>query len=158
MSRYCTKCGAEMPEDARFCGSCGRPAHQTAAVATPEADVSVPPPGSRAEVTPPSGAGQTSGATFGPRLGLAAVFLLLLIAGTARALPSATPGETLAFQLGESLVPAVMDAITLLAVLLFFAGIVYVTGRKNGTTFPEAIYSWSMVILAGILAFLIVVA
>lgn len=41
--RYCTTCGSELPEDARFCGGCGSPAHQTAAVATPEADVDVPP-------------------------------------------------------------------------------------------------------------------
>ena len=41
--RYCTTCGNELPEDARFCGGCGSPAHQTAAVATPEADVDVPP-------------------------------------------------------------------------------------------------------------------
>lgn len=42
--RYCTNCGAELPEDARFCATCGRPAHETAAVSTPEADVPVPPP------------------------------------------------------------------------------------------------------------------
>lgn len=42
--RYCTNCGAELPEGARFCGSCGKPAHETAAVATPEADVDVTPP------------------------------------------------------------------------------------------------------------------
>ena len=41
--RYCTTCGNELHEDARFCGGCGRPAHRTAAVATPEADVDVPP-------------------------------------------------------------------------------------------------------------------
>ena len=42
--RYCTNCGQELSNDARFCSSCGRPAHQTAAVATPETDVDVPPP------------------------------------------------------------------------------------------------------------------
>lgn len=42
--RYCTNCGAELPEEARFCGSCGKPAHQTAAVATEGARVDVPPP------------------------------------------------------------------------------------------------------------------
>ncbi len=41
--RYCTSCGAELPEDARFCHSCGRAAHETAAVAIPEANVEVPP-------------------------------------------------------------------------------------------------------------------
>jgi len=42
--RHCTNCGAELPEVARFCAGCGRPAHQTATVATPEADVPVPSP------------------------------------------------------------------------------------------------------------------
>lgn len=41
--RYCTNCGAELTEDARFCPSCGSPAHESAAVSTPEADVPVPP-------------------------------------------------------------------------------------------------------------------
>ncbi len=42
--RYCTNCGAQLREDDRFCPSCGRPAYETAAVSTPEADVRVPPP------------------------------------------------------------------------------------------------------------------
>jgi len=41
--RYCTICGAELRNGDSFCGKCGSPAHQTAVVATPEADVSVPP-------------------------------------------------------------------------------------------------------------------
>jgi hypothetical protein len=45
--RYCTNCGAELREEDRFCPSCGRPVHETAAVSTPEADVPVPPPPSQ---------------------------------------------------------------------------------------------------------------
>ena len=41
--RYCTNCGNELGPNDAFCANCGRPAHQTAAVATPEADVDVPP-------------------------------------------------------------------------------------------------------------------
>jgi hypothetical protein len=41
--RYCTNCGAELGDEARFCPRCGRPVHETAAVSTPEADMSVPP-------------------------------------------------------------------------------------------------------------------
>ena len=41
--RYCTNCGTELGEEVRFCPNCGRPVHETAAVSTPEADVSVPP-------------------------------------------------------------------------------------------------------------------
>lgn len=43
-SRYCTNCGHELNEDTRFCPGCGQPAHETASVATPEADVPLPPP------------------------------------------------------------------------------------------------------------------
>lgn len=42
--RYCGNCGSELPQDVRFCPSCGRPVHETAQVSTPEADVDVPPP------------------------------------------------------------------------------------------------------------------
>lgn len=42
--RYCTNCGNALGDDDLFCASCGKPAHETAAVATPEADVEVPPP------------------------------------------------------------------------------------------------------------------
>ena len=41
--RYCSNCGQELGEDARFCPSCGRPVHEVAHVPTPEADVAVPP-------------------------------------------------------------------------------------------------------------------
>jgi hypothetical protein len=51
--RYCTNCGAELGEEFRFCHNCGRPVHETAAVSTPEADVSVPPPTGSAEAPKP---------------------------------------------------------------------------------------------------------
>lgn len=43
-NRYCSNCGHELSNDARFCPSCGRPVHEVAHVPTPEADVAVPPP------------------------------------------------------------------------------------------------------------------
>jgi hypothetical protein len=42
--RYCTNCGTQLGDEARFCPNCGRPVLETAAVSTPEADVPVPPP------------------------------------------------------------------------------------------------------------------
>ncbi len=50
--RYCTNCGAELGDEARFCPSCGRPVLETAAVSTPEADVQVPPPPQQAAGQP----------------------------------------------------------------------------------------------------------
>jgi hypothetical protein len=51
--RYCTNCGAELGEEFHFCHNCERPVHETAAVSTPEADVSVPPPTGSAEAPKP---------------------------------------------------------------------------------------------------------
>ncbi len=41
--RYCSNCGQELGDAGQFCPNCGSPAHQTARVPTPEADVPVPP-------------------------------------------------------------------------------------------------------------------
>ncbi len=41
--RYCSNCGQELGDEARFCPSCGRAVHEVARVPTPEADVAVPP-------------------------------------------------------------------------------------------------------------------
>ena len=37
--RYCTNCGAELREDASFCGKCGRPVHETARAVVMAMDV-----------------------------------------------------------------------------------------------------------------------
>jgi len=39
--------------------------------------------------------------------------------------------------------------------VLLFGGVYYVMARKDGVTFHEAIFNWPLVILAGIVAFLI---
>lgn len=65
--RYCTNCGAELPEGTRFCGSCGKPTHETAAVATPETDVDVPPPPDppTAFIVPTTGRVDEAASSFG---------------------------------------------------------------------------------------------
>jgi hypothetical protein len=45
--RYCRNCGHELRSEDRFCPNCGEPAHETAHVPTPGADVEVPPPPSQ---------------------------------------------------------------------------------------------------------------
>ena len=61
-NRYCSNCGHELNEDSRFCPSCGRPAHEIAAVSTPEADVPVPPPPSQQQAGGTQGFGPTAAA------------------------------------------------------------------------------------------------
>ncbi len=42
--RYCGNCGQQLRPEEQVCPNCGRPAHETAHVPTPEADVSLSPP------------------------------------------------------------------------------------------------------------------
>ena len=36
--KYCTKCGSEIPDDAKFCIKCGRPVDQKEASSQPKRD------------------------------------------------------------------------------------------------------------------------
>jgi predicted ester cyclase len=47
--RYCSNCGHELSLEDQICPNCGRPVHQTARVPTPEADMPVPPLGTRGD-------------------------------------------------------------------------------------------------------------
>ncbi len=86
-NRYCSNCGHELSEDSRFCPSCGRPAHETAQVSTPEADVSVPPPPQQqgwGTATPPTqqaGGAPSQGRSTASKLliGCASVFAVLVL-------------------------------------------------------------------------------
>ena len=101
-NRYCRNCGHELGTEDRFCPNCGQPAHQSAHVPTPEADVQVPPPdgpsaagsGSERTSAPPQqqgswvgrGFGGGFGASIGWTLGTCLVIVvvcLLLFAGCA---------------------------------------------------------------------------
>lgn len=96
--RYCTNCGNELGPDDVFCASCGKPAHETAAVSTPQADVDVPPlPTQQAGTTPsyapaPADSGQRS--TLGKvLLGCAGLLgLAVLFVGCLALLPSSNSG------------------------------------------------------------------
>ncbi len=89
--RYCTNCGAELPEDARFCASCGRPAHEVAAVATPDADVVVPPPPTQISEGAETGAGKVS-AEQSTRNALIALGVAVLIIVLLVSLAAESPG------------------------------------------------------------------
>lgn len=96
--RYCTNCGHGLRHEDAFCPGCGRPAHQTARVPTPEAEVPVSPP-------PAGTTGAASGrgsSSVGRTLligGLGALLILLLAGAGLFALrglggqPSATGGQ-----------------------------------------------------------------
>ncbi len=79
--RFCRNCGRELGRDDRFCPRCGRPAHEMAAVPTPEADVPVPPPPQQAgrSDTPQPQQGDRSGVRKGVAIGCGISFVLFVV-------------------------------------------------------------------------------
>lgn len=88
--------------------------------------------------------------------GMLAVFLVLGIGETVQGMPAAS-GESVSYQLGFGIVPAIGIMLVVAALLLLIGGVYYVTSRKDGVTFREAIFNWPLVILVGIVVFLILV-
>jgi uncharacterized Zn finger protein (UPF0148 family) len=77
---YCTNCGAELGDEARLCPSCGRAVHETAAVSTPETDVSLPPVSKRPKI--PQGTQRGRKRSNRPRISLGKFlggFLVLVV-------------------------------------------------------------------------------
>jgi hypothetical protein len=86
--------------------------------------------------------------------GMVVVFLVLGVVETVQEMAPATSGESLGFRVGFGIVPAVGDMFGLAGLILMVGGVYYVTARKNGVTFREAIFNWPLVALAGIATFL----
>ena len=107
--RYCTNCGAQLGDEARFCPSCGRPVHETAAVPTPEADVPVPPPpgqqtGGTPNYAPTSAAPRQRSTVSKLLIGCAGLFVLgILFVGCLAIVGSGDGGEATALRETEPL-------------------------------------------------------
>ena len=69
-------------------------------------------------------------------------------------MPPAASGGTFAYRLGFGMVIPIVLSLSLVALLLLLGGVYYVTARKDGVTFREAIFNWPLVIVAGLIAFL----
>ena len=159
--RYCRSCGQELRPEDQFCANCGRPVHATAHVPTPEADVTVPPPPQQAQDrSVPAQAPQelsseelVRSVTRGPVRGMLAVFLDLGIGETVQGMPAAS-GKSVSFQIGFGMGPAIVITLAVAVLILLLGGVYYITARKEGVTFREAVFNWPLVILAGIVAFL----
>ncbi len=156
--RYCRNCGHKLRPEDRFCTGCGRAIRETAHVPTPEANVPVPPPS-----PPPQAPGPTQqerqpdgvrDATRGPTWGMLVVFLILGTVKTAQGMPPASSGEDFAYRLGMGMAVPLVLLFFLAALLLLIGGVYYVTARKDGVTFGEAVFNWPLVILAGVVALL----
>jgi hypothetical protein len=128
--RYCSNCGQELGEEARFCPSCGRPVHEVAHVPTPEADVAVPPlsssqAGEVGEVSNTEDGARVSG-TDGIRNTLMTLGIIALVIWILAALGSGSPGG--------AAVPVV-----LLAVLLYW--VFYRPVNTGGTNSRQLLVS-----------------
>jgi hypothetical protein len=159
--RYCRSCGQELRAEDQFCANCGRPVHATAHVPTPEADVPIPPPPQQAEDrSVPSQAPHTRSsedqvqtAPRGPLWAMLAVFLVLGIGATIQGIPASSTMD-LVSRISVGIGGAIGATLGCAIIILLFGGVYYVTGRKDGVTFREAVFNWPLVILAGIVAFL----
>src|SRR5919107_6357537 len=117
--RHCTNCGAELREDASFCGKCGRPVHETARVSTLEADVPVPPPPGLDERTAAAGIPQDQDmettewwqTPIGKTIGILAAIITVL------AIRASLPGDVVLALLG-AVIGVVGLAITAYIILL----------------------------------------
>jgi EamA domain-containing membrane protein RarD len=78
-----------------------------------------------------------------------AVFLVLFFGETVQAMPSGAE-ETVGTRAGVGAVPASGITLAVALLILLLAGVYYVTARKDGVTFREAVFNWPLVILAGI--------
>jgi len=149
--RYCTNCGAELPEGARFCGGCGRPVHQTAAVSTEEARVDVPPPPAS---PPPTATAQRRRFRAGAAVLMAVAYLVVFLTAAVGGMTAALPSDTLAIKVGVGAVAGFAVSLLLVAIALFLAGLYWLAVRvsKDRATFAEALLNWPVAVLVGLVA------
>lgn len=140
--RYCSNCGEQLKPEDRFCAGCGRPVHETARVTTPRANGRVP--HAQAPVRPRRHGG-VQDSTGGPRWGMLGAFLVLVTGETAQRMPPAASGGTFVSRFGAGAALPLVLALLLVALVLLLGGVYYVTARKGGVTFREAVFNWPMV-------------
>ena len=155
--RYCSNCGNELEPDARFCWSCGRPVHRAARA--PEADA----PTSQLPTSPPPSPPQhqprgtearggtawhreavAGGGISWPMLALAGVFLVLVVV------------ETMQGGMSEA-----VRAVPLVAAVVLGASVVSylsLVRRGGGATLRDAVFNWSVVVLAAFATFLFLIS
>ena len=151
--RYCAYCGHRLEPDARFCSNCGRPVHRSAGA--PEEDA----PTSQLPTSPPPqhqpreaeaqggttwhhGAGMRGGIRW-PMVALAGVFLILVVV------------ESVGGMFSE-VIPVML---VVAAVVLVASGISYLSLTRRGqATFGEAVFNWSVVVLAAFATLLFLIS
>jgi zinc-ribbon domain len=161
--RYCSYCGSKLDLDARFCWNCGRPVHRGAREPAPEVDMPTsqiptspqptsPPPLPPQQLREMVARGGTTwhravvarGGISWQMLALAVVFLILAV------------GE--AVQGGLS---GAIRAVPLVAAVVLVGSVVSylsLVRRNGGATLREAVFNWSVAVLAAFAAFLFLIS
>ena len=93
----------------------------------------------------------------GPMLALAGVLLLLGAVETVRGIASAEPGWSVAANLGYAVAEALLDVFIVAGVALVMGALIYLLSYLRGGrfTFVEAIFNWTVVVAAAVLALLL---
>jgi hypothetical protein len=65
----------------------------------------------------------------------------------------ATSRQTLGYQVGVGMAPAIVIVIAVAALILLLGGVYYFTARREGATFRESVFNWPLVIVAAIITF-----
>ena len=155
--RYCAYCGHRLEPDARFCSNCGRPVHRGAREPTPEEDVptsDVPTSQLPTSPRPPypfrEAQGETrvpmlarGGIRWLPMLALAGVFLILVVV-----------------EIVQGMLSEIIPVMLVVAVVVLVAsGISYLSLTRRGQPiFGEAVFNWSVVVLAAFTTFLFLIS
>jgi hypothetical protein len=92
-----------------------------------------------------------------PMLALAGVLLLLGAVETVRGIASAEPGWSVAANVGYAVAEALLDVYIVGGVALVMGGLIYLLSCLRGGrfTFVEAIFNWTVVVAAAVLALLL---
>jgi hypothetical protein len=92
-----------------------------------------------------------------PMLALAGILLLLIAAEIAREVADAEPSDSAIFDLVYAVAEALSGAYIVAAVALVVGAMVYLLSYLRGgrTTFPEAIFSWVVVLAAAVAVLLV---
>ena len=81
------------------------------------------------------------------------VFLVVGIGQVVKGMSTAPAGKDLGYQIENGIYNAIASVMVVAVLVLLIGGVYYVTARKKGVTFREAIFNWPMVIVASFVAF-----
>ena len=94
-----------------------------------------------------------------PRQALVSILLLLGITETALRMPPPAPGRSFAYRVGFGTGAAVGTVLIVAGIGVVVGGVVYLLAslRRSDTTLVEAIFSWPVVVVVGLISLFLVI-